>query len=50
MGILSKDMIEKWIIPHLPVGSRGFEMTVPLTQIVQCIMYRLKLSMARIAY
>lgn len=38
MGILSKDMIEKWILPQLPVGTRGFETTVPLTQIVECIL------------
>ena len=42
MGILSKDMIEKWILPQLPVGERGFETTVPLTEIVECILYRLK--------
>lgn len=42
MGILSKDMIAKWILPQLPVGSRGFETTVPLTEIVECIFYRLK--------
>jgi transposase len=42
MGIISKDMIEKWILPQLPVGSRGFETTVPLTEIVECILYRLK--------
>lgn len=27
-------MIEKWIIPYLTVGERGFESTVPLTEIV----------------
>jgi transposase len=42
MGIISKDMIEKWILPQLPVGTRGFETTVPLTEIVECILYRLK--------
>lgn len=42
MGIISKDMIEKWILPQLPVGSRGFETTVPITEIVECILYRLK--------
>jgi transposase len=42
MEILSKDMIEKWILPHLSVGSRGFETRVPLTEIVECILYRLK--------
>jgi transposase len=42
MGILSKDMIQKWILPQLPVGSRGFETTAPLTEVVECILYRLK--------
>jgi transposase len=42
MGIMSKDMIEKWIIPHLTVGERGFETTVPLVEIVECIFHRLK--------
>jgi transposase len=42
MGILSKDMIEKWILPQLPVGTRGFETTVPLREIVECIFHRLK--------
>jgi transposase len=42
MGIISKDMIEKWILPQLPVGTRGFETIVPLTEIVECILYRLK--------
>jgi transposase len=42
MGIISKDIIEKWILPQLPVGSRGFETRVPLTEIVECILYRLK--------
>ena len=41
MGIISKDMIEKWILPHLPVGTRGFETTVPLTEIIDCIFHRL---------
>ena len=42
MGIVSKDMIEKWILPQLLIGTRGFETTVPLTEIVECILYRLK--------
>ena len=42
MGIMNKAMIEKWILPHLPVGTRGFDTTVPLTQIVECIFHRLK--------
>lgn len=42
MGIMDKAMIEKWILPHLPIGTRGFETTVPLIEIVECIFYRLK--------
>lgn len=42
MGIMDKAMIEKWIIPHLTVGTRGFDTTVPLTEIVECIFHRLK--------
>ncbi len=44
MGIISKDMIEKWILPHLTVGTRGFETSVPLTEIVECILHRLKIG------
>jgi transposase len=42
MGIMDKSMIEKWILPHLTVGTRGFDTTVALTEIVDCIFYRLK--------
>ena len=42
MGIIDKAMIEKWILPHLIIGTRGFETTVPLTEIVECILHRLK--------
>lgn len=42
MGILNKSTIEKWILPHLTVGERGFETTVPLIEIVECILHRLK--------
>lgn len=35
-------MIETWIIPHLTVGTRGFETTVSLIEIVECIFHRLK--------
>ena len=41
MGLPSKDMIEKWILPHLPTGKRGFA-TAPLSEIVDCIFHRLK--------
>ena len=42
MGILDKAMIETWILPQLTIGQRGFETTVPLTEIVECIFHRLK--------
>lgn len=42
MVTMSKDMIEKWILPHLTVGERGFEPTVPIIEIEECIFYRLK--------
>jgi transposase len=42
MGIISKAMIEKWVLPQLTVGTRGFDTTVPLTEVVECIFHRLK--------
>ena len=42
MGILSKNTIDTWIIPHLTVGSRGFDPTVPIYEIVEAILHRLK--------
>ena len=42
MEILSKATIETCILPHLTVGTRGFEPKVPLYQIVMLILYRLK--------
>ena len=42
MGIISKAIIETWILPQLTIGQRGFQTTVPLTQIVECIFHRLK--------
>lgn len=42
MEVLSKDMIEEWIIPYLSKGKRGPKPTVELWQIVQLIFYRLK--------
>jgi transposase len=42
MEILSENMIEAWILPHLPKAKRGFEPTVPLTNIVRAILHRLK--------
>jgi transposase len=42
MSVPSKDIIDKWIIPHLKVGSRGPKIKVPLTEIVELIFHRLK--------
>jgi transposase len=42
MEVLSKDMIERWIIPHLSKGERGPKPDVPMSAIVGAILYRLK--------
>ena len=42
MEVLSKDMIEQWIIPHLGKGTRGPEPAVQLVDIVRAILHRLK--------
>lgn len=42
MGILGKNTIETWILPHLTVGSLGIDPTVPIIEIVEAISYRLK--------
>ena len=42
MEIISKAMIETWILPQLTIGQRGFETTGPLAEIVECIFHRLK--------
>ncbi|HEY0055745.1 MAG TPA: IS5 family transposase [Pedobacter sp.] len=42
MEILSKDMIERWILPHLLLGKRGFSSKVPVCEIVMLILYKLK--------
>lgn len=40
--ILDKDTIEKEIIPHLPKRKRGFKPKAPLSEIINCILYKLK--------
>ena len=42
MEVLSKDKIERWIVPHLSKGSRGPKVGVELWRIVGAILYRLK--------
>lgn len=40
--VLSKDIIELEIVSHLPVRKRGFESKVPVCEVVNCILYKLK--------
>ena len=42
MEVLCKDIVQRWVIPHLSKGSRGPEKTVETTNIVRAIFYRLK--------
>ena len=42
MEVLSKDIIEKWIVPYLSVGKRGAEPGVALSDVVAAILHRLK--------
>lgn len=42
MEVVSKDIIEQYITPHLSKGKRGPESSVALWQLVQAILYRLK--------
>lgn len=43
--VLSKDMIELEIVPYLPEPKRGFKPKVPLYEIVNAILYKLKTGM-----
>jgi hypothetical protein len=40
--VLSKDIIESEIIGYLPERKRGFKPQVPLCEIINCILYKLK--------
>src|SRR5680860_1824029 len=40
--VLDKDTIELEIIPYIPLTKRGFPPTVPLVEIVNAILYKLK--------
>ena len=40
--VLDKNTIEMEIIPHIPMPKRGFPPTVPLVEIVNAILYKLK--------
>ena len=41
-SVLDKDMIEMEIIPHIPASQQGFAPAVPLAEIVNSILYKLK--------
>ncbi|WP_185140314.1 MULTISPECIES: IS5 family transposase [unclassified Chryseobacterium] len=40
--VLSKDTIESEIVPYIPLGKRGFKSKVPISEIINCILYKLK--------
>jgi len=40
--VLDKDMIALEIVPYLPATKRGFSPTVPLVEIINAILYKLK--------
>ena len=40
--VLSKDIIEMEIVPNIPLQKRGFATTVPLAEIINSILYKLK--------
>jgi transposase len=42
MEVISKSMIEKWIVPYLSVGKRGAKAGVAISDIVGAILHRLK--------
>lgn len=42
MEVVSKSIIEKWIVPHLSTGKRGAKSGVALSAVVAAVFYRLK--------
>lgn len=40
--VLSKDIIENEVIPHLSTTKRGFKTKNCLTEVINCILYKLK--------
>ena len=40
--LVSKDIIEMEIVPNIPTQKRGFGTTVPLSEIINSILYKLK--------
>lgn len=41
-SVLDKDIIKTEIVPHIPLPKRGFQVTVPLEEIINAILYKLK--------
>ncbi|GLB53578.1 hypothetical protein NBRC110019_26190 [Neptunitalea chrysea] len=41
-SVLDKDTIELKIVPYIPKARRGFAVTVPLSEIINAILYKLK--------
>ena len=41
-SVLDKDIIKSEIVPYLPLAKRGFQVTVPLEEIVNAVLYKLK--------
>lgn len=42
MEVLSKEMITRWLLPHLPVRNGGRRRTANLAEVVGAICYKLK--------
>ena len=40
--VLNKDMIEKEIIPHILIAKKGPAISVPIVELINCILYKLK--------
>ena len=41
-SVLDKDIIKCEIVPYLPLAKSGFQVTVPLEEIVNAVLYKLK--------
>ena len=46
-SVLDKDKIKTEIVPHLPLPKRGFHTTVPLEEVVNAVLYKLKTGVQR---
>ena len=39
-SVLDKDIIKSEIVPYLPLAKRGFQVTVPLEDVINGIFYK----------